>query len=102
MTADEPSLPLVPFRPLSAVFARAKASIILAFSSSCGLSRLRWQINGENGRKRPGNLSGAEPLQRRAQSGARLLGLCAALAQFLDHLFRRSGDEVGVAELGVD
>src|SRR4051812_32696225 len=54
--------------------------------------------NRENGWKR----SETEALQRGAEAGARLLGLGAALALLLDHLFRRARDEVRVAELGVD
>src|SRR3990167_11452687 len=45
---------------------------------------------------------GAQPLQRRAQSRFRLLGLAAARALLLDHFFRRLGDESCVAEFGVD
>src|SRR6185437_12132337 len=54
--------------------------------------------NGENGRN--GLL--AQPLQRGAEAGARLLGLGATLALLLDHLFGRARDEVRIAELGVD
>src|SRR4051812_1681087 len=60
------------------------------------------QLNGENGCKRTITASGAEPLQRRAETRAGLLGLRAALALLLDDLFRRLRHESGVAELGVD
>src|SRR5215216_602217 len=43
-----------------------------------------------------------EAFQRRAEAGAGLLGLLAALALLLDDLLGRARDEGGVAELGVD
>src|SRR6185436_19413508 len=46
--------------------------------------------------------SGLQAFQCRAEAGAGLLGLLAALALLLDDLLGRARDEGGVAELGVD
>src|SRR5438067_1161975 len=90
--------------PTSSAWRDVRSTEPLHSSTCCSCQRLRRCVAIAGGANpiAGDETSRSEPLQRRTEACTRLLGLLPALALLLDHLFRGTRHEVGIAELGVD